>query len=105
MTGSIVALSALHFVQLLSLVPWVLMAFMTIFLFDAPAPGLREEIFRSLFVLAIVSYPVVMLVVIVASWVLLFRGKRLASFAITGSFTGLMLVAGVAIAITVGLSS
>jgi hypothetical protein len=78
-------LLSLQVIQALSLLPWLMMAGLSIMAFDSPG---SEKMWQPwAFVLALWSYPVWLLAAGVGSWLLLLRGQNLVALAIGVVFT------------------
>ena len=69
-----IAIAVLHFLQLLSLLPWLPMAGLAIMAFDAP--GSTEKWQPWAFVLTIWSYPLWLIAAAAAAWTLFAFGRR-----------------------------
>lgn len=85
-----ITLIILQVAQLASLIPWLMMAGLAVMAFDAP--GSTENWQPWIFVLAIWSYPLWLLLAAIASWVLFAFGRYKTAVVIGGIFTAPALV-------------
>ena len=80
-----VSVIALELAQAITLVPWLVVAGLSVMAFDAP--GSTKMWQPWVFVGAVWSYPLWLLAAGIASWVLLAFGKRLSAVIVAAVFT------------------
>lgn len=87
-----VFLAVLHALQVLSLLPWIMMAGLSVMAFDAPG---SEQTWQPWLLVGLVwTYPLWILAAAVVSWILILRHRAILALCIAAFFS-LPLVAGV----------